>query len=192
MSANPQHQAAPPVHPTPHPPPPRPLPARNLNVTKAAWTRRMRRGGARLARASYDGVDAGTDEQMTERLASFTDDYGIGCSPNSGRGRAPTPCLVLWRVYWLRDGASFAAGVSRALSWAWLRIAVHTWWRVPDPPSADEVVRTMMRFWQACATGDMDIGWNVCAAFAHVGGVGYSHRLCALPGRMVRFWATMR
>ena len=36
----------------------------------------------------------GTDEQMTERLVSFTDDYGIEMLAESGRTRAPTPCRV--------------------------------------------------------------------------------------------------
>ena len=43
---------------------------------------------------------------------------------------------------------------------------------VPDPPSADEVVRTIDEILTGLYTGDMDIAMERCAAFAHVVALG--------------------
>ena len=46
----------------------------------------------------------GTDEQMTERLVSFTDDYGIEMLAELwSHASAHSLPGALWRMYWLRD-----------------------------------------------------------------------------------------
>lgn len=45
----------------------------------------------------------GRDRELTERLVSFTDDYGIECLPSYGRTRAHTPCRA-------RSGACIGCG----------------------------------------------------------------------------------
>ena len=88
----------------------------------------------------------GTDEQMTERLVSFTDDYGIEMLAELwSQASAHSLPGALWRMYWLRDVVHRSPrGVSRAFELGMAEdYRSHVVAGVPDPPSADEVVRTI-------------------------------------------------
>ena len=117
----------------------------------------------------------GTDEQMTERLVSFTDDYGIEMLAELwSHACAHSLPGALWRMYWLRDVVHRSPrGVSRAFELGMAEdYRSHVVAGVPDPPSADEVVRTIDEILAGLYTGDMDIAMERCAAFAHVVALG--------------------
>lgn len=117
----------------------------------------------------------GTDEQMTERLVSFTDDYGIEMLAELwSHASAQSLPGALWRMYWLRDVVHRSPrGVSRAFELGMAEdYRSHVVAGVPDPPSADEVVRTIDEILAGLYTGDMDIAMERCAAFAHVVALG--------------------
>ena len=81
---------------------------------------------------------------------------------------------ALWRMYWLRDVVHRSPrGVSRAFELGMAEdYRSHVVAGVPDPPSADEVVRTIDEILAGLYTGDMDIAMERCAAFAHVVALG--------------------
>lgn len=117
----------------------------------------------------------GTDEQMTERLVSFTDDYGIEMLAELwSHASAHSLPGALWRMYWLRDTVHRSPrGVSRAFELGMAEdYRSHVVAGVPDPPGADEVVRTIDEILAGLYTGDMDIAMERCAAFAHVVALG--------------------
>ncbi len=120
-------------------------------------------------------ASGGTDEQMTERLVSFTDDYGIEMLAELwSHASAHSLPGALWRMYWLRDVVHRSPrGVSRAFELGMAEdYRSHVVAGVPDPPSADEVVRTIDEILAGLYTGDMDIAMERCAAFAHVVALG--------------------
>ena len=83
---------------------------------------------------------------------------------------------------WLRDVVHRSPrGVSRAFELGMAEdYRSHVVAGVPDPPSADEVVRTIDEILAGLYTGDMDIAMGTLRRVCARGGVGYPHRLCAL------------
>lgn len=117
----------------------------------------------------------GRDRELTERLVSFTDDYGIEMLAELwSHASAHSLPGALWRMYRLRDTVHRSSrGVSRAFELGMAEdYRSHVVAGVPDPPSAEEVVRTIDEILAGLYTGDLDMAMERCAAFARVVALG--------------------
>jgi hypothetical protein len=117
----------------------------------------------------------GRDRELTERLVSFTDDYGIEMLAELwSHASAHSLPGALWRMYRLRDTVHRSPrGVSRAFELGMAEdYRSHVVAGVPDPPSAEEVVRTIDEILAGLYTGDLDMAMERCAAFARVVALG--------------------
>lgn len=118
----------------------------------------------------------GRDRELTERLVSFTDDYGIEMLLAELWSHASAHSLpgALWRMYRLRDTVHRSPrGVSRAFELGMAEdYRSHVVAGVPDPPGAEEVVRTIDEILAGLYTGDLDMAMERCAAFARVVALG--------------------
>ena len=113
----------------------------------------------------------GRDRELTERLVSFTDDYGIEMLAELwSHASAHSLPGALWRMYRLRDTVHRSPrGVSRAFELGMAEdYRSHVVAGVPDPPGAEEVVRTIDEILAGLYTGDLDMAMERCAAFARV------------------------
>ena len=131
----------------------------------------------------------GQDPQLTERLVSFTDDYGIEMLAELwSHASAHSLPGALWRMYQLRDTVHRSPrGVSRAFELGMAEdYRSHVVAGVPDPPGAEEVVHTIDEILAGLYTGDLDMAMERCAAFARVVAVTYACR-----GRR-RSWSNTR
>ena len=111
----------------------------------------------------------GQDPQLTERLVSFTDDYGIEMLAELwSHASAHSLPGALWRMYQLRDTVHRSPrGVSRAFELGMAEdYRSHVVAGVPDPPGAEEVVHTIDEILAGLYTGDLDMAMERCAAFA--------------------------
>ena len=81
---------------------------------------------------------------------------------------------ALWRMYRLRDTVHRSPrGVSRAFELGMAEdYRSHVVAGVPDPPGAEEVVRTIDEILAGLYTGDLDMAMERCAAFARVVALG--------------------
>ena len=117
----------------------------------------------------------GRDRELTERLVSFTDDYGIEMLAELwSHASARSLPGALWRMYRLRDTVHRSPrGVSRAFELGMAEdYRSHVVAGVPDPPGAEEVVRTIDEILAGLYTGDLDMAMERCAAFARVVALG--------------------
>ncbi|MEZ7676129.1 histone acetyltransferase [Rothia sp. HMSC062F03] len=117
----------------------------------------------------------GRDRELAERLVSFTDDYGIEMLAELwSHASAHSLPGALWRMYRLRDTVHRSPrGVSRAFELGMAEdYRSHVVAGVPDPPGAEEVVRTIDEILAGLYTGDLDMAMERCAAFARVVALG--------------------
>ena len=117
----------------------------------------------------------GRDRELAERLVRFTDDYGIEMLAELwSHASAHSLPGALWRMYRLRDTVHRSPrGVSRAFELGMAEdYRSHVVAGVPDPPGAEEVVRTIDEILAGLYTGDLDMAMERCAAFARVVALG--------------------